>query len=561
MKLTFRQGIARYQKDGYGNATFLQRSTDGQFVNLVVSPISTVIIFAQRDATYVVEEAKSVQNAWGPFNDTATKYLYWDVNLLTAELTRGFTLYPPLYSATAPDAPIADQHWFDTVDQIFRVWNGQTWVEKIRCFAGTITSGSLIHPYPIGTQAGLIGDFEGGHIVLDAYGNPLRQRNPNDPPHVNARFVTSVTWLNIVGTSNAHTRLESLLLSGQAAEEMGKFSLIQMRPGRRLVLARSSDHTSRVAGIILEDLNESETGVVVTTGLVKNEQWAWPEAAVNRPLFCGMTGQVTLTPPSYGVVQQIGFVYDVDAIFMDIKQVIILDDPDNIPVAPPPPITTGPIANFTASVSSGTAPLTVDFTSNSPGATYWEWDFENNGFWDATGVSTSYTYSTPGVYTVNHRASNTNGADTETKANFITVLAPVTGSQINLGLSFGAPSNVSGGQTFGFQVITTNDSVLDATNVIRTVKLRTSNGHEVQVINAGGGTVTSSGVGSKSNPKITTITLPAINLAAGGASVTIIQVRAQTNAGSVLLQGTAVATESDSEPDDNTNVLEIQVLP
>ncbi|MDD3136474.1 MAG: pectinesterase family protein, partial [Methanoregula sp.] len=83
---------------------------------------------------------------------------------------------------------------------------------------------------------------------------------------------------------------------------------------------------------------------------------------------------------------------------------------------------TTPVASFTATPQSGTAPLKVQFTdtsSNSP--TSWQWDFNNDGTVDATTQNASYTYITPGTYTVKLTATNNDGSDDETKTSYITV--------------------------------------------------------------------------------------------------------------------------------------------
>jgi PKD repeat protein len=556
VKLNFRQGLARYQRDSSGNPTFLQKSSDGLHVNLVVAPTTTLIVFAHRDATYLVEEPKTVLSAWGPLPGINTKHLYWDVNALTGQLTRGFTTITPLYTSTAPNSPVFDQHWFSTVDQVMYVWNGRTWVEKIRCFAGTFTTN--VTPAPLGSQAGINGDFEAGHILLDSYGQPLRQRNPADPPHVLARFVTSVSWLNVVNNSNTQTRVESKLMSGMASEEIGENSCVILQPGRRIALARSTDYTTRVAGIVLEGLNESEIGTIIESGVVKSDTWNWPDTAVNRPLFCGATGQLTLTPPGVGVSQQVGFVLDPNSIFVRIQSPIVLEDPGTIPIGPPP--TSAPTANFTLTPATGTAPLTVNFTSTSEIGDTYEWDFENNGFWDGTGPVISHTYSTPGSYTVRHRVANTVGDDTEIKPNVVTVLPSVTDPiNTNLEIIFGAPPEVFGGSAFGVQVISRNDGLLSASAASRIVIIRTSTGAPVEILNNGGATVTSTGAGTSGSPTLTTLTFPLIGLPSGDSAVSTITLRAPAGSMRVLLQASISSPEVDANLGDNTSTTEIRV--
>ncbi|AKB56518.1 PKD domain-containing protein [Methanosarcina barkeri] len=68
-------------------------------------------------------------------------------------------------------------------------------------------------------------------------------------------------------------------------------------------------------------------------------------------------------------------------------------------------------ANFTANVTSGFAPLTVQFTNLSENADTIAWDFENDGSIDSGESNPVHEFTTPGNYTVNLTASNANGTD------------------------------------------------------------------------------------------------------------------------------------------------------
>lgn len=87
----------------------------------------------------------------------------------------------------------------------------------------------------------------------------------------------------------------------------------------------------------------------------------------------------------------------------------------------------GPVAEFKASVTAGTAPLAVKFTDLTEGApNSWAWTFGDGGV--SAEQNPSHTYNVQGFYTVKLVASNSNGAATEIKTNLITVLgagAPV----------------------------------------------------------------------------------------------------------------------------------------
>lgn len=86
---------------------------------------------------------------------------------------------------------------------------------------------------------------------------------------------------------------------------------------------------------------------------------------------------------------------------------------DNAPVLP--------VANFSANVTLGAIPLTVEFTDNSTNATSWAWDFNNDGVVDSTSQNASYTYAMPGTYTVDLTVANSAGGDSMVKTGCIVV--------------------------------------------------------------------------------------------------------------------------------------------
>jgi PKD repeat protein len=85
---------------------------------------------------------------------------------------------------------------------------------------------------------------------------------------------------------------------------------------------------------------------------------------------------------------------------------------------------TGPKAAFTVDKRSGPKPLTVQFTDQSSGnPTMWSWAFGDGGI--STEASPSYTYQEAGVYTVSLTASNTEGSDTKTEPDYISVIGDI----------------------------------------------------------------------------------------------------------------------------------------
>jgi len=90
-----------------------------------------------------------------------------------------------------------------------------------------------------------------------------------------------------------------------------------------------------------------------------------------------------------------------------------------------------PVANFESSVTSGPAPLSVQFADLSANAEGREWDFDGDEQVDSIDQNTVYEYTTPGTYTVKLTVTNANGADSKTAT--ITVTEPEAGSSVDSG--------------------------------------------------------------------------------------------------------------------------------
>jgi outer membrane protein assembly factor BamB len=88
------------------------------------------------------------------------------------------------------------------------------------------------------------------------------------------------------------------------------------------------------------------------------------------------------------------------------------------------PGTVLPVAGFSADVTSGTAPLTVNFTDQSANAESWSWDFNGDGKEDSTDQNPQFTYTDAGTYNVSLTVTNAEGSDTETKTDYINCTLP-----------------------------------------------------------------------------------------------------------------------------------------
>ena len=86
------------------------------------------------------------------------------------------------------------------------------------------------------------------------------------------------------------------------------------------------------------------------------------------------------------------------------------------------PLAIAPVASFTSDVTTGTAPLAVQFNDTSANIpTAWAWDFNNDGTVDATTQNATYTYTAAGTYTVNLTVTNAAGSNSLVRDKYISV--------------------------------------------------------------------------------------------------------------------------------------------
>jgi PKD repeat protein len=105
------------------------------------------------------------------------------------------------------------------------------------------------------------------------------------------------------------------------------------------------------------------------------------------------------------------------------------------------------VASFSASHNIGCAPLNVNFTNTSTGATSYSWNFGNSS--SSTQSNPSNVYSTPGTYTVTLTATGTSGVNV-TSMNITVVPSPI--ANFNVSQNVGCQE----GDVFQFQNISSN---------------------------------------------------------------------------------------------------------
>jgi len=148
----------------------------------------------------------------------------------------------------------------------------------------------------------------------------------------------------------------------------------------------------------------------------------WDEDDIlEKKIFEGCFDQ-NLTPISsmidYGKIGLYGYYGDTGTVQRYFEMYNILGDPA-IEFRYLTGVDDPPVAGFSATPTSGDAPLTVEFTdlsTNNP--TEWSWDFGDGG--TSTEQDPSHEYTAAGTYTVSLTATNAYGSDDEEKTDYIT---------------------------------------------------------------------------------------------------------------------------------------------
>jgi PKD repeat protein len=105
----------------------------------------------------------------------------------------------------------------------------------------------------------------------------------------------------------------------------------------------------------------------------------------------------------------------------------------------------GVSANFSGTPTNGVAPLAVTFTDTSTGSiTNRFWNFGDGGTTNVNTNDVVYTYNTAGVYTVTEIVTGPGGSSTNIQPNYIVVLTPFQGWQIQY---FGNTNNPNAAPT------------------------------------------------------------------------------------------------------------------
>lgn len=305
MKLNFRQGIVQHNRDNYNNQTFLQKT--GTSVSLVATPVPTILSFAYKNTNYLFTESQNINNAWsGPFVVGTNYWLYWDINLVTGIRTFGHTTYVPVFGPSFPSSPLLEQHWFDTKENVMKVWNGHIWNPVLRVFAAKFTAAGLfesLHPGGyFGSQVDIKLSNKAGTILFDAAGKPIKNSD--------GTFFTTETGAILSGQVSA-IRLASIILDANAEEPIPAYRFVYFSDFNKIRLADRHTAETKPYGIVEIDVAMGVVTQVITNGIIVNPRWDWP--TINQKIYIADDGTPSIVMQFAGQ-SSVGYVIDRTAI-------------------------------------------------------------------------------------------------------------------------------------------------------------------------------------------------------------------------------------------------------
>ncbi len=291
MRVDFQQGIIIYPTSN-GQQQFLTKT--GSYVSLQTANGRTDITFAHGLENYLFTEASDVPNAWGPLQANIDYWLYWDINLLTAVRTFGFTTIEPVFGPTAP-VPLSGLHWFDTVNHKMFIYQGGSWREVVRLFSTKVNNatftglGTGITGFPFaGSQVQAVTPgLTTGRIIVDETATPIRRAN--------GQFFTTETEFFINGSPVNVIRLEANVVSANARENIARYQVVKYTSFGNVHLAQYNDTQTTMIAMSMEDILFEHTGTLCVQGVIANP--AWNFQTVGAPLWITGYGLLTETDP------------------------------------------------------------------------------------------------------------------------------------------------------------------------------------------------------------------------------------------------------------------------
>ncbi len=327
MQINFLQGII----SGSINPPFL--SMNGTAININAATVPLLMTLTSGTHNYLYIETSNINAAW-TVSLNSTCWLYIDINPATGTRTFGETPISPInqFGAVLPTSPVLDQHFFDYNDKIMKVWNGFLWEPTIRVFLGKY-SNNVITPNGFTSQVNLSGVYTAGYMLYNSNNNPLFSNGANNSEKY---FITTEEEIHSQDDLLNGYKLSSLVISAQASEPIPIHSCITWKGQKQLGIASNVIPDSPCIGISANNAANGGMCQYIIRGFITDTlSWNFT-APPTSPIFVGVQGEITTSVPQVNSIQPIGYIVDSTTIFIDIKDIILIENtlitPTPIPI-------------------------------------------------------------------------------------------------------------------------------------------------------------------------------------------------------------------------------------
>lgn len=308
MRVSFRHGIVRAPQN------FL--SLSNKQVDLVIQPNEPIIAsVADRYTNYLLTERESVQGAWiGPFEPGQDYWLYWDINIVTGVVTRGYTTVEPVRGIIYPnETTVDDQYWFDLVNNESKVWINTGWVRRIRLFAAKLTQGAIFTGMSVdsqsflGSQVGNYTNVSTGSILYD----PITRKGIKRSDGI---FITTEDNISTGMSSSSLVKFGSLVMEAIANNSIPAYSIVHYMDYDLIELATNYLMDNGIYGIVDKSYQAGEAAQVIIDGVIQNMEWDWSHLPINTPLYVNEIGELTPDVPPTPII--VAVIVDVHTILL-----------------------------------------------------------------------------------------------------------------------------------------------------------------------------------------------------------------------------------------------------
>lgn len=320
MNISFTQGVVRGEAN-LGTPVYLTKA--GANVHIFTSSEPVLAVVAHKTKNYLITEPVSVNNAWAGIPPGGA-WMYWDINMATGVVTRGFTIHAPAFGSSLPPSSLnTDQHYFNTSSKRHYVWNGSAWIEVLRVFAGSVSALGVMTISAFASQVGLNTAVTAGYII---YG--LNNQAIIDP--LDSTFINTGSGFLLAGGPKAFPiTLDNELNYVLAGESIPAASLVAIGPLGTIILA---DNTTEKfsTGLVLEPVITGQSARIHMAGYIVSGDFAFSSGDVGTVLWLTTAGGMSIVRPVTTKAQSVGIIVSETSMLLNLS----IDTPTTGPTGP-----------------------------------------------------------------------------------------------------------------------------------------------------------------------------------------------------------------------------------